>query len=473
MELTRILSVARRKFTLIALGGLLGAVLLPLASRLLSGTSYVTTQTLVVAADPNNLGDPDRSIRAEVAIMRSEGLADAVAKKLKLNVRPGDLLSDVNVQQRPQSNIIDVTATATSASGSQRLANEYMNQYIEFRRAAERESRDSQVLALDAQLNDLEKRIKEIEAQARNAVDLSVEDATLASLQRQYEDLAGRKVNTQIQSLQREAGYAVIDRTATVQAPGLGLATAGVVGGVIGGVATLLGLLWLTALRPRNVINADDVLESFGQRPAIELSGSRFSRGTNRTNTVNLLAATVTRQAERPLLICVVSLVPSSTSGKLAELLTRNLSGTGTPVLLIDGNPGRVLSSEFDLSSSDGLLDLLTKGSGSLNALLVKVDGGIAVLPHGVSTMQESVAEIAASPNLVPTLSTALRSVSSTSVMDLGSINHNPIAAAFARLAGHIVLVIEPHQTRVDHLESFADQYGIDIKRITPVLASL
>jgi hypothetical protein len=483
MELTKIFSVARRKLIWIVLGGILGAVLLPIGLRVASGTSYVTTQTLVVAADPNNTGDPDRSIRAEVAIMRSEGLAAAVGKELGLSARPGDILNDVNVQQRPQSNIIDVTAKARTSRASDRLANAYMNEYIELRRTAERESRDSQVLALDAQLNDLEKRIKEIEAQARNAVDISVEDATLASLQRQYEDLAGRKVNTQIQSLQREAGYAVIDRTETVPSRAVGLATAGVVGGVVGSVLSLLGLLWVTALRPRTVVDSDDATEAFGQRPAVELrkahfSPSRMSKGSlgkNRdggADAMNLLAVGVTRQAERPLLVCVVSLTSSETSGRVAKLLTNNLSSAETPVLLVDGNPKRVLSAEQNLSSSDGLLDLLAKGSGSLNALLVKLEDGVAILPFGVASMQQSIAEIAASPNLVPTLTTALRSVSATSVMDLGSISHNPLAASFARLAGHVVLVVEPHHTRSDELSSFADQYGIDTKRVTTVLAS-
>lgn len=82
--------------------------------------------------------DPARESTTNLQLVKSRAVAAAVRSKLDLNTRPSDLLEDVEVEERTNSDVVDVRVRDENPRVAARLAGEFANQYVLFRQRADR-----------------------------------------------------------------------------------------------------------------------------------------------------------------------------------------------------------------------------------------------------------------------------------------------------------------------------------------------
>lgn len=96
--------------------------------------------------------DPTRDIQTAATVVDSMTTARAVKRSLKLSESPATILSKIAVQPVSDSNVLAVTASADSATGSSQLANSFAAQTIVLRTAQFRAAVDQQIASLKAQI---------------------------------------------------------------------------------------------------------------------------------------------------------------------------------------------------------------------------------------------------------------------------------------------------------------------------------
>jgi Mrp family chromosome partitioning ATPase/capsular polysaccharide biosynthesis protein len=109
-----------------------------LVFSLLKSSSYVATATVSFTDQSNDLAaagipvaqnpNPDKFAAAEASVVRDPQVVASVQRTLKLRQSTGDLRSAVTTQVDPSSNLVDISASASSARLSARLANGFAQQ---------------------------------------------------------------------------------------------------------------------------------------------------------------------------------------------------------------------------------------------------------------------------------------------------------------------------------------------------------
>jgi polysaccharide biosynthesis transport protein len=82
--------------------------------------------------------DPARESTTNLQLVKSRAVATAVRDKLNLDTRPNDLLESVTVEERTNSDVVDVKVRDEDPQRAARLAGEFANQYVLFRQTADR-----------------------------------------------------------------------------------------------------------------------------------------------------------------------------------------------------------------------------------------------------------------------------------------------------------------------------------------------
>jgi polysaccharide biosynthesis transport protein len=94
--------------------------------------------------------DPSRESTTNLQLVQSRAVARAVREKLGLNERPSDLLQKVEVEERTNSDVVDVRVRDEEPRLAASLAGEFANQYVLFRQGADRRKiSDAQALIRD------------------------------------------------------------------------------------------------------------------------------------------------------------------------------------------------------------------------------------------------------------------------------------------------------------------------------------
>src|SRR2546421_10152609 len=99
--------------------------------------------------------DPSREAATNVALVSLETVAARTARALNGERSPGQVQSTVQVAERGQSDVASITATDHSPSFAARLANTFANQFILFRRQADRSKIGSAQRLVQQQINSL------------------------------------------------------------------------------------------------------------------------------------------------------------------------------------------------------------------------------------------------------------------------------------------------------------------------------
>ena len=192
-ELDHVLRVLRSRRDLIVLCTLL-VTLSALAFSLTQRKAYSATAELLfrdAQLDQKLFGstslppstDPSREAATNVNLVGLEAIAERTAASLGGQVTAGTVASEVSVKPAGQSNIVQVTAIDPSPVNAARVSNTYAQQFISFRRDADRAKIADAQRLVQKQLSELQAR-----GQAGSAVGASLQNRAdelgiLASLQ--------------------------------------------------------------------------------------------------------------------------------------------------------------------------------------------------------------------------------------------------------------------------------------------------
>lgn len=111
-------------------------------------------------------GDPTRTVQTAAALIETRQIADAAAEKLADGRTGEQILDEISVQPEGESNVLDITATATSPSEATRTANAFATAALEVRNDILHEQIAEEIERLESQPNlgsEQERRINSLQ----------------------------------------------------------------------------------------------------------------------------------------------------------------------------------------------------------------------------------------------------------------------------------------------------------------------
>jgi capsular polysaccharide biosynthesis protein/Mrp family chromosome partitioning ATPase len=232
-----------------------------------NGTERYTATSKVVLDESQLVGvssttplvpnpDPERDVNTKVSLVLARPVAQAVRAHLHLNTSLTKLLSMVEAQTESTSNIVDVTATATTPGGARAVANAFVTEYVNYRRALARSSFNAGAAAIRRQLA------------ALGATGTTPQSAALAAQLRQIEIAAASQTGGAI--VVAGAGRP----TAFTTRPQLELTIVGLVVGLLLSAAVIT----LLEFTDRTVKDGEDIVTALPVRVLAEIPRTRRVR---------------------------------------------------------------------------------------------------------------------------------------------------------------------------------------------------
>lgn len=396
--LTSALTVFRRRW-LTVLGVLLACVAIAVVRHERATKTYAATASVAfrnttlpdaaLQVQGGGSGDPVRDAATEVLIARSQQVASNVQKQLKTKTSVNDLLNDLKVEAADNADVLNITATTPYPGYSQKVANAFANQYIQFKAAAEVQQIDAAEASLQQQIN--------------SAPAGSADRTTLTqSLQRLSElrAVAGGGANI--------IGLA----TRPDKPAGAGLATTVVIGGLVG-LAVAFSLVFLLESLDRRVKSVEEFEREY-RLPviaSIPRSAFRFARADERGEELepyrilrsSLDLAAVTRDIST---LLVTSAVQSEGKTTVAVDLAHAAALDGRRVVLVELDLRRpTFAKQFGTNYRNGLTLALAGGTPPEDLLVEPFPElpNLSVLPAG--PLPPNPSELLGSPSVASMLS--------------------------------------------------------------------
>jgi len=267
IDTTRQIEAIRRRWLLIAFITLVFMALAAAATFVMPKTYESTTSLLVAPVTDSTTADVantrttgEINLDTEAQIVRSAALAEAVSKLIITNQTIADIADAVSVTVPSNSQVLNITFTASTAKAAHAGAEAYATAYLEQRRAgAEQVIQDSQA-SIQKQLDTLQKEFTQATSRSHDS-DLSEVDRAVASSTRDALASQISTLNASLSSLSRtvvDPGHVIsaANLPTSPASPSLkiNLAVGLVVGLLIGiALAVLLGHLDHRLLTPRDI----------------------------------------------------------------------------------------------------------------------------------------------------------------------------------------------------------------------------
>jgi Mrp family chromosome partitioning ATPase len=99
--------------------------------------------------------NPERDVNTKIGLIKLEGIAEEVSRRLRLRVSPERLLAKVDVEVENNSDIAVLTVRDTSSRRAPQIANAFADEYVDFRRRSARRSLDEAATLARARLRSL------------------------------------------------------------------------------------------------------------------------------------------------------------------------------------------------------------------------------------------------------------------------------------------------------------------------------
>lgn len=332
--------------------------------------------------------DEPTSLETEAVVARSAEVLDRVAAQVP-DLTTNQIARGLQITVPPNTQVLEITFTASSASLAQRVANEVATIYLE--------NRDRRSDAVTAG------RVKQVEDQTVSVL-ADLRAATAAAQQgtpadREFQAQLATALRNQLVNLraQRTAletsdspADAVISPASTPQRPTDLVAAVAPVGGALGGL--LLALLLAVALeRARGVVRSAAEVEELGvpvvaRVPVSSRTGWLGQRGDAEQleDTVRLLRTTLLGLEPKPGVVAVAPAGPGEPVGQVAEALAGSFARAGHAAVLVrtEEEPGA-----DGLVVEEGLAQVLAyERLNVLELLRPSVEPLLCVLPAGQQT---------------------------------------------------------------------------------------
>jgi uncharacterized protein involved in exopolysaccharide biosynthesis len=530
VELSYLFSALRRRWWLVVLLAILGAVGGSFATR--QKVATYEARALVNIQPPQNalggtvfLNDPDRYVVSQLSVLQSSFIAEKVAAQY-----PGQTTASVSkaitVTHEPRSDVVRVGVTLADPQQAAAIANTYVNTYIADLKARAAEQQGPAVESFMKQLAQIKSGIVELQkkretnVQAINAANLTlaaptgVAQATLVEARQRLESAldSNGQLDGDLQSLRAEqsqvlSSKAQLEQAAnvkvasevvqpavvpTVPVPGKSklLPAAGLIGGALLGLALAMALARLSG----KAVDEQDVGHALGQ-PVVGRLGRSSAMGVGLPTLLKDLpndTAQMTDQlcvrAEaratdgKSLSVLVAGSTRPAATSTLAVALASRFAQSGLSVVLIDADQQTgAITYQFQAEQQGGIPAFLarsadvtvrsrTRSSASLDdtfgAFTETSIAGVEVLGLGPVDGRSWLRRTDVGELLSGAMAHA-----HVVVIDGGALLEAATTMQFAQLVDTIVLAVPMKSQQLDGLEDIADQLGAQrMKSVLPVV---
>jgi Mrp family chromosome partitioning ATPase/capsular polysaccharide biosynthesis protein len=443
----RLTGVARRHLKLICslaalatAAGVAGGLLLPASAK--------STATVLISPldgnpySPNGRGDDLTNLQSEATLVRADTVEQVVRTKLR-----GADRSKVSVTVPPNTQVLLITYTASSATDARDGAQAFADGYLTYR------SQRAQSV-LNDRANKLREQEKKVQQELTAATKkLATAPAGQKSFLRQritaYNNQIGviDEQNNDIAATPVNSGSVITP----AQPPSGSLTTrAATFGGAGLAVGLFAGLLIALALersdrRLRDVRTVQrlgvpvlSTVSSSGGLVLVTAPKSRAGEAYRR-----LRAAVVASAQERPVTLLVTSATPEASATLTSSNLAVALAHAGSATIMVDASFSETSPSAlFGLGQSKGLSDVLMRGTDPTQ-LLVHADSQLRLLPRGPGA--GAAAERFSGPRMRETVR-LLRDKAEYILINAPSV-HDANAQALCTLADAVLIVVTLGQT--------------------------
>ncbi len=171
MELSFVLSALRRRFWVVSLFALLGA--LPgLLSDPPAGNQYRSVAELIIQqptqANSNSFaGDPDRYVVGQLSVLNGAALVTEVAQANGLGV--ADVRDAVTIEQIPQTDVVEISAVYPEPNVANSLAQGYVDSYLDTLETSR--SDEDELDRLDREISILQNRLSNLNTRIAEGMD--------------------------------------------------------------------------------------------------------------------------------------------------------------------------------------------------------------------------------------------------------------------------------------------------------------
>ncbi|MFV0523923.1 MAG: hypothetical protein ACK5RL_05435 [Acidimicrobiales bacterium] len=510
MELAFVISALRRRIWLVTLCALLGA--LPgLRADPGASNSYSSTATLSIQAPTRanvNLfsADPDRYVVSQLAVLNNSVLREAVAEQVTEatdeEVGTGMLAEVVEIEQIPETDNVEITATTDDPALSQAIAQTYGESYV--RGLATTDDDETARQDLDARIATLEGELAAVDAQLREAMTpylprandptpdpiplpdvvdpgavsrrqvISAELIQLKSNRVELDAESRLRVNTQI-----------VAPAPLPAEPDMSRGNLLLVGGLIGGglIGVVVALLW--ARFSTKVLDEGTASDIIGVPVTAELAHYRsIARNQlaafqalprSAVPVVDQLCVRAEAMAEinRSLTVLVTGTMRSAGATTLALAMAERFAAGGASVVLVDADvrDPRV-TALFNATSDGGVPAVISGGVGAVDArghsaFTRTMDPAVAVLGLGPNRGSAALRR-----DTVPDLLDACRRKAEIVVVDGGPVLDLASTIQVATLADAVVLAVPLTRQKADALGDLARQLEPVSRKLLPVVTT-
>ncbi|HEY1688520.1 MAG TPA: P-loop NTPase [Solirubrobacteraceae bacterium] len=331
--------------------------------------------------------EPQREANTELLIAHSLAVAKGVETALHLDISPGELLEEVEVEVAPTADVLNITASTDDPGYSARLANAFAEQYIAFRA-------NSELAGITRSEEGLQNQIEAL---------------PVGSSQRESLEDAKQRLN-ELRAVSGGGANVIGEATAPSSPSGTSVTTFAIVGLLVGMAVAFLVVLLLESL-DRRIRSLDDFEREY-RLPSLTVvpqSSFRERRATARGEALEpyriLRSALEFTAVARTLdTLMVTSAISGEGKTTVAIDLSHAIALTGRRTVLVEMDLRRPTFAEhFGLSVQDGFFAALQ--GGDLDELLVAPIPDLPtlrVLPAG--RLPHNPAELLGSPRVTELL---------------------------------------------------------------------
>jgi Mrp family chromosome partitioning ATPase/capsular polysaccharide biosynthesis protein len=454
----RLTGVARRHLKLVCSLAAVAAVLGVAGGLLLPASAKATATVLVSPLDgnpysTNGRGDDLTNLQSEAALVQADAVEQVVRQKLRTADR-----SRVTVTVPPNTQVLLITYTASSATAARDGAQAFANGYLTYRT----QRAQSVLNARSSKLREQEKKVQQELTSTTNRL------ASAAASQKTFLRQRITAYNNQLGVIDEQNN----DIAATPVTPGSVITPAqpphgsltsrtAMFGGVGLAVGLFAGLLVSLALErsDRRLRDARTVqrlgvpvlstVSSAGGLVLVTAPKSRAGEAYRR-----LRAAVVASVQERPVTLLVTSATPAASATLASSNLAVALAHAGSATIMVDASFSETSPSAlFGLGQSKGLSDVLMRGTDPTQ-LLVHADSQLRLLPRGPGA--GAAAERFSGPRMRETVR-LLRDKAEYILINAPSV-HDANAQALCTLADAVLIVVTLGQTtRADIQQAYTE----------------
>jgi Mrp family chromosome partitioning ATPase len=449
----RLTGVARRHLKLVCSLAVLAAGAGVAGGLLLPASAKATATVLISPLDgnpysPNGRGDDLTNIQSEAQLVQADAVEQVVRQKLRTADR-----SRVSVTVPPNTQVLQITYTASRATAARDGAQAYALGYLTYRQQRAQSVLDDR----SNRLKEQEKKVQqELAATNKRLATASAGQKTffkqrinaynnqLGVIDEQNNDIASTPVNpgSVITPAQPPSGSLTM-RTAMFGGAGLAV-------GLFAGLLIALALERSDRrLRDARAVQrlGVPVLSTVSAAGGLVLVTAPKSRAGEAYR--RLRAAVVASVQERPVTLLVTSATPAASATLTSSNLAVALAHAGSATIMVDASFSETSPSAlFGLGQSKGLSDVLMRGTDPTQ-LLVHADSQLRLLPRGPGA--GAAAERFSGPRMRETVR-LLRDKAEYILINAPSV-HDANAQALCTLADAVLIVVTLGQTTRHDIE--------------------